>query len=774
MSGMKKTALFALAPVLLVLVFLALLKIVPYNQPSPPPLRLTMEAAGMPFAYNVNPVSYQALTKQAARSGKKPIRPIADALQPAYAVYTGKAAVYLPVIDGQKTILTGQIRGLGSKDMYVGMALEGYGVQTISLSNRWRSFRLVFSRQNDDQESKEVAKRKASAGALLTMKLAPVAKLPKSQNTPLYHISQLRVSGDGQCLDTSSQRCGRWLLKHTLVPNNSGFACTVSDKRYERFLFTAFPFHIQKNKALALETPVTAAISISYLHNGRTLKKDTVVLHRGGFRCHTCSFADVSQRPLTVRITYADTRDHNALSVGTCTAFAPRDLRGSPPVLLTVIDALRADHLGCYGCSEDTSPVIDGLAQEGKRYSHAYAACSWTMPSAFALFYGKQPHTENLMWGDRLIPKAHLPNAMEYFQTQGYLTVGIMGNPLLCAENRFNKGFDIFFDARYFMPAHAVNRAVLHVLPLMSELPVCMTVWYIDPHDPYCPPADATGPGYEKEPCPQGHVTPLVHQVALQGPDAVEGKTKRRMLSLYDQEIAFVDGRVGELFSAMRTLGVYEKSIIVLTADHGEAFLEHGFLKHGYDLYEETIRIPLIMRFPGKNLNTHACAQNVSQFDIFPTLWHGLGWQCPGFYQQGMSLFEPVPADRIISAYTFANSPVRFMLRQGKYKYIRFDKERVSHTPAAKSRVDNDIMVYILKQHPARALFDLSIDAGETRNLFRHADYDQTTAYFMGIEKTLSLELDTVYQRDAFTRPEVLEKQDSRLKEQLKALGYIH
>jgi len=82
--------------------------------------------------------------------------------------------------------------------------------------------------------------------------------------------------------------------------------------------------------------------------------------------------------------------------------------------------------------------------------------------------------------------------------------------------------------------------------------------------------------------------------------------------------------------------------------------------------------------------------------------------------------------------------------------------------------------VYILKQHPARALFDLSIDAGETRNLFRHADYDQTTAYFMGIEKTLSLELDTVYQRDAFTRPEVLEKQDSRLKEQLKALGYIH
>lgn len=313
-------------------------------------------------------------------------------------------------------------------------------------------------------------------------------------------------------------------------------------------------------------------------------------------------------------------------------AFAATSPARRPNILFIVVDTMRADHLSTYGYGRETSPQMTRwLADRGARFDQAYSQAPWTLPSAASYLTSRWPG--EIVSGPPAsfgVP-AEVPTLAERLRGAGYLTAGFIGNKTLHTGNGFDRGFETFYtpptDDSDPMLLHAdeINRRALPWLRAHEAAPFFLYLHYIDPHDPYENP-ETPGGRSAYDPDYQGPVTGrFVHGIyagRIELSD-VEADT-RQIAALYDSEIHYVDARIGELLAAIPP-EMLARTLVVLTADHGEELHDHGGWKHGQTLYQEQIHVPLLARWDGRIAASSRLTSPVRLLDIVPTLLDAAG-----------------------------------------------------------------------------------------------------------------------------------------------------
>lgn len=277
-----------------------------------------------------------------------------------------------------------------------------------------------------------------------------------------------------------------------------------------------------------------------------------------------------------------------------------------PDVIVYLIDTLRADHLGTYGYERDTSPALDRFAEEAVVFENAYAQSSWTKASVGALFTGLLPSRHGAVRRDQRL-RDDATTLAEHLSAAGYRTVAFVSNPNVLPVFGFGQGFDDVFDVDSVMlkgTADRVHAAIYEYLDARApetdedRAPLFLYVHTRDPHAPYKPPKE-----FENR-----------------FPPALKGDPLRRVLSLYDGEIAFADAEIGRLFERLKRHDLYEDALIMVLSDHGEEFGDHGSSGHGHTLFEEQLRVPLIVRLPGRQRAGTRVKAPVRVVDVLPTV----------------------------------------------------------------------------------------------------------------------------------------------------------
>ncbi len=329
-------------------------------------------------------------------------------------------------------------------------------------------------------------------------------------------------------------------------------------------------------------------------------------------------------------------------------------------VLVVLVDTLRADRLGAYGHSRDTSPVLDALAADGTLFEECFAPAPWTIASTATLLTGLEPFVHGFVRPELAPLSAHAITLAEVLRGRGFRTAAFSGNLLVGKLTGFDQGFDTF-ETVVWSEARGLNeRATKWLDDNARGGRFFLYMHYFDPHDPYADPegiwksyaglAAGEDPGVEA--CPNGDIE-AVFQVLREGKDpGLSPADLRRLADRYDGEIRFADGEIGKLLAHIRSLGVEDETLVVFVSDHGEQFLEHGGLKHGSSLHREELHVPLVFRVPGARDPGERRADRVGLVDVFPTVLSALGIELPGAVD-GRDLFraEPDP-DRIVFSET--------------------------------------------------------------------------------------------------------------------------
>jgi arylsulfatase A-like enzyme len=274
--------------------------------------------------------------------------------------------------------------------------------------------------------------------------------------------------------------------------------------------------------------------------------------------------------------------------------------REPPNVLLIVVDTLRADHLSSYGSPRTTSPAIDELAAQGVRFTRAYATGPWTKPSVASMFTGLYPSAHGVTRLARRLPR-RLPTLAEILSTHGYATAGVVSHTLIGSEYGFERGFETYLESEAQGAEHVSTEGVTRqAIRLLEEIgsgdrPFFLFVHYFDPHYTYKRHPEygfaARGAGRLRG----GEPIRILRRIAATlTPDELQ-----LVRDVYDEEIRFTDEGIGQLLGTLRELGLESRTWTVLTADHGEEFLDRGHLGHTRTLHEELVRAPLIIRGPG-------------------------------------------------------------------------------------------------------------------------------------------------------------------------------
>ncbi len=389
------------------------------------------------------------------------------------------------------------------------------------------------------------------------------------------------------------------------------------------------------------------------------------------------------------------------------------------PVILISIDTLRADHLPIYGYGKVKTPAIDALAADGIVFNRAYAHSPQTLPSHAAILTGELPFETGVRDNVGFTLPPDRPTLAQLLSGQGFATGGIASAFVLRKETGIARGFD-FYDCELppsapDMPMGEVQRSGLESLAVAerwvegrSSPRFFLFLHIYEPHAPYTPPA----------------------RYAQYAP--------------YDGEVAFSDEIVGRLIDFLRGRGLYDRALIVFFSDHGEGLGDHGEEEHGLFLYDETIRVPLVIKLPGQASRGRRVQQPVQHLDLVPTVLDLVGAAVPKSLR-GRSL-------RPVLESAGARLPEPGFYSEAFYSRYHFGwSELVALTDAR----------YRFIKAPRSELYDLPQDPRQERNII--AEHQQTaSAMRAGLENLM---------KGAVTQaPQRVSREDL---ERLQALGYV-
>jgi arylsulfatase A-like enzyme len=293
-----------------------------------------------------------------------------------------------------------------------------------------------------------------------------------------------------------------------------------------------------------------------------------------------------------------------------------------PNVLLVTLDTVRVDHLSTYGYPRRTSPQLTELAGVADRYTAAQSTAPWTVPSHASIFTGRYTFQHGAEASEQA-PETATQNAVpladgfetlaELLAARGYRTAGFVANEVFLAPRfGFAQGFQTYVPVR--KPAAQVNAPVFEFLAQKSDAPFFLFVNYMDAHRPYRtdPIDDSVSRGLATpDPEPAGALLDrFVEAVMAKNGDDV-ASLRERVVSQYDHGIAHDDLALGALIAKLKELELFDDTVIVVTADHGEYFGEHELVEHNKDVYQEALRVPLVVKrarqTKGRIVDTPVC-----------------------------------------------------------------------------------------------------------------------------------------------------------------------
>ncbi|QDU83212.1 Arylsulfatase [Planctomycetes bacterium Pla163] len=307
-------------------------------------------------------------------------------------------------------------------------------------------------------------------------------------------------------------------------------------------------------------------------------------------------------------------------------------------VLMVVVDTLRADRLGCYGAERDTSPNIDELAARGTRFARTQTVAPWTMPSIATLFTGLFPSAHGVVDATRALPTEAVTLA-ETFAAAGYSTGGVVSHTIIGEVTGYDQGFEYFDETNArgheWVSTASVTDLAEEMLVEFAERdqPFFLFVHYFDPHYEYLPhdEFDFASAGSGRLDGSQS-IGALRRMMADFTPDELA-----YLRDVYDEEIAHTDAGIGVLLAALDEAGATDDTVVLLTADHGEEFVEHGWLGHTRSLYQQVLDVPLVVVAPGSGPSGHVVDTPVSTVAVAPTVLELAGVAGPNG-MQGASL----------------------------------------------------------------------------------------------------------------------------------------
>lgn len=436
------------------------------------------------------------------------------------------------------------------------------------------------------------------------------------------------------------------------------------------------------------------------------------------------------------------------------------DRNKKPAVLLVIIDTLPAGHSSAYGYERATTAQIERLATDGILYQHAIAPSPWTLPSIAGILTGAYPsrhkaglHLDPPTQVDRRLSKmddaAIGVTLAEMFKSHGYLTAGVFNNPFVHPEYGLDRGFDTYDyfggDNLQIRNAFDTTSAAIKWLDENGGQPFFLVVHYFDPHLAYNPPIDFATPyiplGTTGDQILFNPDLNAIRAGTLQIPPAQRELAK----ALYDGELAAVDAELARLMKYLRDGGIYDRLMVVITADHGEEFWEHGGFEHGHSLHREVIEVPLVIKYPAKDYAGQTVKEYVSLLDLMPTIAEFLGWPLPA-EMDGVSLFprggrlEPEP-HVVVS-------------------------ENMHYGPQLQTFYSQGFKLIVNRENGAITIYDLNADPGETKDVLGTAKLPASVKTQV---EHIARSLDELINQGA---PEAASLDQETVKK-LRALGYI-
>lgn len=421
-----------------------------------------------------------------------------------------------------------------------------------------------------------------------------------------------------------------------------------------------------------------------------------------------------------------------AAMLASCTAAARRpgplvagaDRSGSPAadaapvprplnILILTCDAMRADHLGAYGYPRPTSPQIDALAKESTVFANAVGHSAWTGPGIVSLLTGQYPAVHGMDTRHKM-PDRFLPTVLKDLEARGYRAAAFQATGDLYG----NLGLGTEDQMRFTLP-ELLRRLRPEGSTTGNQPPFVIWHHLRNSHLPYNPPAElrALFARPEFPPLPPDHLALLTGSPVIPaGSVAWDPAEREAIVDLYDAAVRQNDDDVGATVAAMKELGLWENTIVVLSADHGEELLEHGQVGHASTtqagtLFEEVLRVPLIIRVPGV-AGGRVVPGLAQQADAMPTVLEALGLP-PDPRMQGRSLLPEMRGERqaVPRAVAFSESTDCGWQCAG-------NRQKTARLYAARER---DWKLIVRRDEfgkvASESLYNLDHDPGETRNV---------------------------------------------------------
>ena len=402
-----------------------------------------------------------------------------------------------------------------------------------------------------------------------------------------------------------------------------------------------------------------------------------------------------------------------------------------PNVLVIVLDTTRADALTGLGMSVRPTPRLDALAAEGVRYTAAFSTAFWTLPSHASLLTGLTPSAHGATSETNHLPKAATTLA-ERLRDEGWRTGAFITNAWISRARGFAQGFDRFFEAwksesrggdTYTLDRAVVTAAVEWLDAPAADEPFFMLLNLNSVHMPYSP-DPLTHVELFPDPRPVDRVATLKQLKGmwghLGGALTLDDQDYQIMRELYVAELARLDALLGELIDALAQRSLVDDTLIIVTSDHGENIGDHGMIDHLFSMYDSTIRIPLIVRYPGGVRAGETDARLASLIDIVPTVLEVVGLEPAGSSGDARSLLSVEDEPR---AFVVAENdrPINGIELMGG-RFPDFDVSSIDHrTRALRTRThkliwtdDGRVELYDLEADPGE-LHDLASSAPEMR-----------------------------------------------------------
>jgi len=423
-------------------------------------------------------------------------------------------------------------------------------------------------------------------------------------------------------------------------------------------------------------------------------------------------------------------------------------------LIICLIDAAAADHLGCYGYSKNTTAGIDEIAREGVLFENAFTQIPSTLPAVTSLFTSFHPEAHQVLNRHcRLSVEA--TTLAKLFRECGFRTAAFSANPYVSRHYGLDNGFlefeeifahyDVTIEHVVSVPAEHVTRRVIEWIGSNAGDRFFLFIHYLQPHNPYESPVTDARPRVSYSGPVRGDAETLL---AIDSGKILLGTEDLAFLKgLYDQNLSYVDAEITEFIEELRSIGLLEKSLFVLLSDHGEAFGEHGRFLHNSTVYDEMIHIPLILRFPAPCAKVGRIQSLVEIVDLLPSLCEIFKIHTRNIVQ-GMS-FLPLLRQSFFrflkKKWVFAQTDGAYMIRSADRKLIK-------------------------NRNDTWELYDLVNDKEERCNIYEKSMIEA---------KELCGKLEVWLKTQASIRSkihlceELVEKEQEMMAKKLKGLGYL-